>query len=50
MKAVEELTREEAMSVGAFREDALSLEDVLEDQKIQERLERGEDITDDPDE
>lgn len=45
MTAPEKFTREEAMVMGAFREDALSLEDVLEDQEIQERIERGEDIT-----
>lgn len=49
MKAPEEFTREEAMAMGAFREGALSLEDVLEDQEIQERIERGEDITGGPD-
>lgn len=38
----EEFTRDEAMAMGAFREEALLLEDVLEDQKIQTRMEHGE--------
>lgn len=41
----EEFTSEEAMAMGAFHEDALSLEDILGDQEIIERIERGEDIT-----
>ena len=49
MTVPEEFTREEAMAIGAFREDVLSIEDVLEDQEIQDRIERGEDITGGPD-
>lgn len=49
MIAPEEFARDQAMAMGAFREDALSLEDVLEDQKLQELLERGEDISSGPD-
>lgn len=41
----EEFTRAEAMAMGAFREDALSFEDILGDQEILEHIERGEDIT-----
>lgn len=41
----EEFTRAEAMAMGASREDALSLEDVLEDRETLERIERGEDVT-----
>lgn len=41
----EEFTRAEAMAMGAFREDALSSEDVLEGQEILDRIERGEDVT-----
>lgn len=45
MITAEEFTRAEAMAMGAFRESALSLEDVLEDQEILECVERGEDVT-----
>ena len=45
MTMPEEFARDEAMAMGAFREEALLLEDVLGDQEIQERIERGEDIT-----
>lgn len=45
MIAPEEFTPDEAMAMGAFHEDALSLEDVLEDQEFEEALERVEDIT-----
>lgn len=45
----EEFTREEAMAMGAFREEALSLEDVLEDQEIMQLVEMGVDITGGPD-
>lgn len=41
----EEFTRAEAIAMGAFREGALSAEDVLEDQEILDRIERGEDVT-----
>lgn len=41
----EEFTHAEARVMGAFRESALSLEDVLEDQEILECVERGEDVT-----
>ena len=40
----EEFTSEEAIAMGAFHEDALSLEDILGDQEIIERIERGENI------
>ena len=50
MIAPEEFAHDQAMAMGAFREDALSLEDVLEDQKVQELLEREEDITSGSDE
>lgn len=41
----EEFTREEAIAMGAFREDALELEDVLDDQEIMQLIEMGVDIT-----
>lgn len=41
----EEFTSDEAMAMGAFHEDALSLEDILDDQEVLEHIERGEDIT-----
>lgn len=41
----EEFTREEAMAMGAFHEEALSLEDVLEDQEILHLIEMGVDVT-----
>lgn len=41
----EQYTREQAEAMGAFHEDALTLEDVLDDQKILDRIERGEDVT-----
>ena len=41
----EKFTRAEARAMGAVRESALSLEDVLEDQEILECIERGEDVT-----
>lgn len=42
---IEEFTRAEAEAMGAFREDALSLEDVLEDQEILQLIEMGVDVT-----
>lgn len=45
MSQPEEFTREEAMAMGAFREDALELEDVLDDQEIMQLIEMGVDIT-----
>lgn len=45
MIQTEEFTREEAMAIGAFREDALELEDVLDDQEIMQLIEMGVDIT-----
>lgn len=41
----EEFTRAEAIAMGAFREGALSAEDVLEDQEVLERIEHGEDVS-----
>lgn len=41
----EEFTREEAMAMGALREDVLELEDVLDDQEIMQLIEMGVDIT-----
>lgn len=41
----EQYTREQAKAMGAFHEDALTLEDVLDDQEILDRIERGEDVT-----
>lgn len=41
----EQYTREQAEAMGAFNEDALTLEDVLDDQEILDRIERGEDVT-----
>lgn len=41
----EQYTREQAEAMGAFYEDALTLEDVLDDQEILDRIERGEDVT-----
>lgn len=41
----EQYTREQAEAMGAFHEDALRLEDVLDDQEILDRIERGEDVT-----
>lgn len=41
----EQYTREQAEAMGAFLEDALTLEDVLDDQEILDRIERGEDVT-----
>lgn len=41
----EQYTREQAEAMGAFHEDALMLEDVLDDQEILDRIERGEDVT-----
>lgn len=45
MIQTEEFIREEAMAMGAFREDALELEDVLDDQEIMQLIEMGVDIT-----
>lgn len=45
MIQTEEFTREEAMAMGTFREDALALEDVLDDQEIMQLIEMGVDIT-----
>lgn len=45
MIQTEEFTREEVMAMGAFREDALELEDVLDDQEIMQLIEMGVDIT-----
>lgn len=45
MIQTEEFTREEAMAMGVFREDALALEDVLDDQEIMQLIEMGVDIT-----
>lgn len=42
----ESFSRAEAEAIGAFCEDALSLEDVLDDQDIVELIEQGVDITD----
>lgn len=41
----EQYTREQAEAMGAFHEDALTLEDILDDQEILDRIERGEDVT-----
>lgn len=41
----EEFTRAEAMSMGAFYEDALTLEDVLDEQEIMQLIELGVDVT-----
>ena len=41
----QQYTREQAEAMGAFHEDALTLEDVLDDQEILDRIERGEDVT-----
>ena len=41
----EQYTREQAEAMGAFHEDALTVEDVLDDQEILDRIERGEDVT-----
>ena len=41
----EQYTHEQAEAMGAFHEDALTLEDVLDDQEILDRIERGEDVT-----
>lgn len=41
----EQYTREQAEAMGAFHEDALTLKDVLDDQEILDRIERGEDVT-----
>lgn len=41
----EQYTREQAEAMGSFHEDALTLEDVLDDQEILDRIERGEDVT-----
>lgn len=41
----EQYTREQAEAMGAFHEDALTLEDVLDDQEILDRIECGEDVT-----
>lgn len=41
----EQYTREQAEAMGAFHEDALTLEDVLDDQEILDRIEREEDVT-----
>ena len=45
MIQTEEFTREESMAMGASREDALELEDVLDDQEIMQLIEMGVDIT-----
>lgn len=42
----ESFSRAEAEAMGAFHEDALSLEDVLDDQDIVELIEQGVDVTD----
>lgn len=42
----ESFSRAEAEAIGASYEDALSLEDVLDDQDIVELIEQGVDITD----
>lgn len=46
MMPAESFSRAEAEAMGAFHEDALSLEDVLEDQDILELIEQGVDVTD----
>lgn len=45
MMQTEEFSREEAISMGAFYEDALALEDVLDDQEIMQLIELGVDVT-----
>lgn len=45
MKEPESFSRKEAEAMGAFLEDALTIEDVLEDQEILELIEKGVDVT-----